>query len=172
MFLRLKSKSRSVVPVCRLLLGSVVTVFLASLIQAQDLTLLTPKEQSDEKSIIEKLLMVQAEAWNKGNLESFMETYWKSDKLTFSAGGSITRGWQATLDRYKTRYSSPELMGKLRFDGLEIAMLESRTALVLGNWHLTLKDESKRQGNFSLLVSKIEGSWKIVHDHSSELKSP
>lgn len=136
--------------------------------QAQNLSHLPLQQQAAEKSTIAKLLTVQTEAWNQGKIESFMETYWKSEKLTFLAGGRITRGWQATLDRYKKRYATAEQMGKLTFDELEIELLESGSALVLGNWHLTLLDKSQRHGNFSLVVCKFDGAWKIVHDHSSE----
>ena len=83
--------------------------------------------------------------------------------------GKTTYGWQATLDNYKRSYPTVEKMGKLHFDGLEISMIESNSALVLGDFHLTLKDDSKSDGNFSLVVKKFEEDWKIIHDHSSGL---
>ncbi len=125
-------------------------------------------EIAEEKSRIEAVLKAQTVAWNNANLERFMETYWKSDQLTFSGGGVTARGWQATLDRYKKSYATPEAMGKLHFDQLEITILESKTALVLGHWHLTLANDKTRNGNFSLVMHKIEGQWLIIHDHSSE----
>jgi beta-aspartyl-peptidase (threonine type) len=150
----------------------IAAVVIAGSSFAQELSSQTEEQQKSEKSNIEKLLTAQKEAWNQGKLENFMETYWKSEKLTFSAGGITTRGWQATLDRYKKRYSTPAQMGQLNFDGLEIELLQTQSALVLGNWHLTMQDNSKRDGNFSLVLAKVQGVWKIVHDHSSELKQP
>lgn len=126
-------------------------------------------QDSAEKSI-EQILKVQAQCWNDGDIEGFMTTYWKSDDLTFSGGGKTTRGWQATLDRYKKSYPRGK-MGKLTFDGLEISMLGEDAALVLGYWHLQLPTDNEstelKEGNFSLVLRKMSGSWKIIHDHSS-----
>ncbi|MCH2183050.1 MAG: DUF4440 domain-containing protein [Mariniblastus sp.] len=121
-----------------------------------------------EAEEIEQLLKKQVECWNREDIDGFMQTYWKSDKLTFSGGGKTTRGWQATLDRYKESYP-PGSMGKLHFDGLEVDPLSKRVALVLGRWHLDLKGE-KKDGNFSLVLKKLKNGWKIVHDHSSTLE--
>ena len=128
---------------------------------------LTPDERT--KTHIKKLLVLQVGAWNEGDIDKFMETYWKSPQLTFSSGGQTTRGWQATLDRYKKRYHTRDLMGNLRFDQIEVLLLSSDVALVLGQWHLTRKDDTPH-GNFSLVVRKINDNWQIIHDHSSTLE--
>lgn len=107
----------------------------------------------------------QEDAWNQGSLEGFMSAYWKSEKLTFSAGGTTTRGWQATLARYKRRYPDKATMGKLSFTELEFQPLGSEAALLLGRWRLE-RDQSV-EGNFSIVWRKLPSGWKIVHDHSS-----
>lgn len=124
------------------------------------------------KSEIESVLRAQAKAWNEGSLERFMETYWKSDKLTFSGGGKTTNGWQATLDNYRNGYAPPKEMGKLHFDKLNVMMIESKSALVLGDWHLRMNKGANRDGNFSLVLKKFGNDWKIIHDHSSTLEAP
>lgn len=120
---------------------------------------------NEEAKEIEEILSSQAIAWNKKDIDGFMQTYWRSPQLTFSSGGNTTRGWQATLERYKTKYP-PEKMGELTFDQLETTMLGDSAALVLGRWHLKFS-EKKSDGNFSLVLKKIDGNWKIIHDHSS-----
>lgn len=120
----------------------------------------------DAATAIEEVLRLQAEAWNAGEIERFMEHYWKSDELTFSAGGETTRGWQSTLDRYRQRYPTAEKMGRLTFDHLEINSLGDSAALVLGQWHLA-RDPDALDGNFSLILRKLDGRWQIVHDHTS-----
>jgi ketosteroid isomerase-like protein len=114
---------------------------------------------------IESLLTVQADCWNEEDIEGFMGTYWNSAELTFSSGGKTTRGWQATLEGYKKRYPAGN-MGKLNFDHLETTILNEGVALVLGQWHLKYDDQNK-DGNFSLVLRKMDDGWKIVHDHSS-----
>ena len=99
-----------------------------------------------------------------------MQTYWKSDELTFSAGGKTTRGWQATLDRYVQNYAPPKEMGTLTFDHLESTLIEENAALILGDWHLKMEKGENRDGNFSLVLRKISGQWRIIHDHSSKIE--
>ena len=126
--------------------------------------------KQDNRLEIAAILTAQAQAWNEGDLEKFMATYWKSEKLTFSSGGKTTYGWSATLANYRKSYAPPNQMGKLKFDHLEIIEIESNSALVLGQWHLQMKDDAEKNGNFSLVVKKLATGWKIIHDHSSSLE--
>jgi beta-aspartyl-peptidase (threonine type) len=120
---------------------------------------------------IEAILKQQADAWNRGDIDAFMEHYWKSDSLTFSSGGQTTRGWQATKDNYRRRYPTREQMGKLDFSQLEISPIGSDGVLVLGNWRLD-RATSPVGGNFSLVLRRMDGRWLIVHDHTSRAEPP
>jgi len=119
----------------------------------------------DESAKIVETLERQAAAWNRGDILEFMETYWKDDRLTFSGSGQTMRGWQATLERYQKNYPK-EKMGKLHFDEISCELLSPDAALVLGDWHLDNAGE-KKDGNFSLVLRKLDGRWLIIHDHSS-----
>jgi beta-aspartyl-peptidase (threonine type) len=125
---------------------------------------------AEDPDTLHASLNQQAEAWNRGDLDAFMGAYWKSPKLTFSSGGETTRGWNETLERYRKRYPDREIMGKLTFSALETQMLGSDAALTLGRWELDRKEPAR--GNFSLVWRKMDGTWRIVHDHSSSSKTP
>jgi ketosteroid isomerase-like protein len=127
-----------------------------------------PAGDADVRGAIEGVLRAQQEAWNGGDVRAFMDHYWKSDELTFSSGGKTTRGWQATLARYRERYPTREKMGRLTLSGLEITPLGDAAALVLGQWKLDRQSEPVG-GNFTLVLRKIDGRWVIVHDHTSRL---
>jgi beta-aspartyl-peptidase (threonine type) len=119
------------------------------------------------RTAVESILRAQEAAWNRGDIDAFVEHYWKSDALTFSSGGKTLRGWNETLKRYRERYPTPEKMGRLSFSGLEITPLGDSAALVLGGWSLERKSEPV-SGNFSLVFRKFDGRWLIVHDHTSQ----
>ena len=73
------------------------------------------------------MLENQVEAWNKGDLEGFMEGYWRSPDLTFYSEDRPRRGWDQTFARYKERYGDGgKEMGKLSFSNLKIDMLGER----------------------------------------------
>ena len=113
-----------------------------------------------------RVLNDQAAAWNRGDIDGFMQGYWKSESLTFNSGGKTTRGWQATRDRYRLRYPDRAAMGTLTFSDLESLRIDSAAALLLGRWHLQRADDSMG-GNFSLVMRCIDGRWLIIHDHTS-----
>ena len=122
----------------------------------------------DDKPAIEQVIRMQQDAWNRGDLEGFMQGYWKSPELTFFAGGKENHGWQAALDRYKAAYASPgHEMGKLDFSDLGIEMLGADAAFVRGAWLLTMPDGKTPHGLFTLVFRKFPNGWKIVHDHTS-----
>lgn len=115
---------------------------------------------------IQAVLDAQRDAWNRGDIEGFMDGYERSEKTVFVGGDNVTRGWQTVLDRYKKNYDSREKMGTLTFSDLEITPLGNDGALVLMRWHLKrAKDEP--HGRSTLIMRRTKQGWKIVHDHSS-----
>jgi len=61
--------------------------------------------QKDSLDIVKTLFKQQAD-WNSGDIDAFMEGYFKSDELVFSGSSGPIYGWEATRDRYKKSYSS------------------------------------------------------------------
>jgi len=123
------------------------------------------KAAKDAKAI-QTVLDAQVAAWNRGDIEGFMDGYEHSDKTVFVGGDNVTRGWQTVLDRYKRNYDTREKMGTLKFSDLEITALGNDGALVLLRWHLQrAKDEP--HGRSTLIMRRTKKGWKIIHDHSS-----
>lgn len=108
----------------------------------------------------------QETAWNRGDLEGFMQGYWKSDSLRFIGKRGITYGWQSTLDNYKKGYPDTEAMGKLVFTNLSMEMTGDSTAYVIGKWEL-YRSADTLTGHYSLLWKCMSGRWLIIADHSS-----
>lgn len=133
--------------------------------RAEETSSASSGSSTDQNDIaaIKAALTAQQTAWNDGNIDAFMETYWKSDELTFSSGGSTTRSWQSTLDRYKKKYATRQAMGTLSFSDLQVQLLAPNAALVLGRWDL----KDKASGNFTLVMKKLSNGWVIIHDHTS-----
>jgi beta-aspartyl-peptidase (threonine type) len=128
---------------------------------------LEPADAKAAVKAIRKVIADQAAAWNKGDLEGFMAGYWKSDELTFFTGKDPTKGWNATLERYRKRYQGKgKEMGKLTFSDLRVDLLGFEGALVRGRWRV-VQTEATLQGLFTVIFRKTPDGWKIVHDHTS-----
>src|SRR4051812_30301192 len=92
--------------------------------------------QSGEEKTIRQILATQTENWNRGNIEGFMQTYWKSDSLMFIGKSGVHFGWQETLNNYKKSYPDTTAMGKLSFDIITVKKLSAEYYYVVGKWML------------------------------------
>ena len=127
-----------------------------------------PAPPPETAPAVRAVLDAQVEAWNRGDLDAFMSTYWRSPDLVFCSGATVTKGWDATLARYRRRYQSEgREMGRLLFDAIEVVPLGEDAALARGAWRLAMSDGSAPHGLFTLLLRRIDGAWRIVHDHTS-----
>jgi ketosteroid isomerase-like protein len=122
--------------------------------------------ESQTVSEIRKVVQSQQEAWNRGDIDAFMNGYARSKDTTFTSEDKITRGWQTVRDRYHKKYSDRAKMGTLTFSDLEIMPLGNDSALVLGKWRLKRKDDQPH-GRFTLIFHLTNDGWRIVHDHTS-----
>lgn len=123
------------------------------------------QEKNKNNSIIISHLNNQEKAWNSGDIELFMQYYWKNDSLKFISKNGITYGWQNTLNNYKKSYKTKEEMGNLSFSIHEIKQLSRKYIYVIGKWELTKTNPSS--GFFTLIWKKINNQWVIVADHTS-----
>jgi ketosteroid isomerase-like protein len=118
---------------------------------------------SDE---VGKVINAQQEAWNRGDIDGFMNGYARARSTVFISEDTVTRGWQTVRDRYKKKYSDREKMGTLVFSDLEITPLGNGAALALGRWRLKDTPEEPH-GRFTLIFRLLPEGWRIVHDHTS-----
>ena len=122
-------------------------------------------KEKDKNAILD-LFEKQVEAWNKGDLEMFMQTYWHSEELVFIGSRGPSYGWQATLDSYKRGYPDKQTMGHLEFKIMEIAKIDRNSVFAIGRFELT-REIGDVAGYFTLVIQKKQGEWKIISDHSS-----
>ena len=127
-----------------------------------------PFDIEQEQAAIAEVLNIQESAWNNGDINVFMTTYWKSDSLRFASGGTIRYGWDETMERYLTTYPDKDAMGQLTFTLHDIQLLSSSNAMVFGGYALKRTQElGDLNGLFTLILKKLDGQWIIVHDHTS-----
>jgi ketosteroid isomerase-like protein len=136
---------------------------------AQDEGAAGPKlNKQDEKiaAAVRAVLVAQVAAWNRGDIDGFMDGYARSNETVFVSGDKVTHGWQTVLDRYKKGYDTREKMGQLTFSELEITALSKTSAVALGRWQLN-RAQDKPHGRFTLILRLTHAGWRIVHDHTS-----
>jgi uncharacterized protein (TIGR02246 family) len=125
-----------------------------------------PGKEDAELAAVRAVIEAQQAAWNRGDIEGFMDGYAREETTTFVSGDTVTRGWQTVLERYRQRYDSPAKMGRLTFSELELRPLSPFYTLATGRWQLT-RDADAPRGRFTLIFRRTVGGWRIVHDHTS-----
>src|SRR3954469_18478964 len=88
--------------------------------------------ENKKSKAIRAVLDAQVAAWNRGDIEGFMDGYWRSPETVFVSGDTITHGWQTVLDRYKKGYDSREKMGTLTFSELDVKLISKDAAVATG----------------------------------------
>jgi ketosteroid isomerase-like protein len=115
---------------------------------------------------IRSILRAQQDAWNRGDIDAFMNGYARSRSTIFVSEDTVTRGWETVRDRYRKKYSDRVKMGMLSFSDLEITSLGADAAVVLGRWKLK-RAQDQPHGRFTLIFRCLPEGWRIVHDHTS-----
>lgn len=140
----------------------IIPVLLLLLISCETKIKVAPSTNATEE--VRKVMAFQQEAWNEGNIEKFMEGYWKSDSMQF-VGKTIRHGWQATLERYRQTYPDREAMGTLQFDIWQLSKLSEDTYLLTGQYTL-IRTNDQPSGPFTVIFQLKNGKWVIVYDHT------
>lgn len=127
-------------------------------------------QHARQRLAVRALLGDQVRAWNRGDLEGFLDGYLRSDTLRFVGSKGVRRGFPAILESYRQAYGEGAALGTLSFDIEEIRILGRDAAFVFGAYHLT-HDTRPSDGYFTLLLRKTRDGWRIVHDHSSAVEA-
>ncbi len=115
---------------------------------------------------IRSVLRAQQEAWNRGDIDGFMDGYARSPWTAFISEDEVRRGWQTVRERYRKKYSDRAKMGTLTFSQVEITLLSPDVAVVLGRWSLK-RAKDQPHGRFTLIFERMPEGWRIVLDHTS-----
>jgi hypothetical protein len=110
--------------------------------------------QSGDEAAIRKVLSTQNEAWNRGDVVSFMKGYWENDSMMFIGKTGVTYGYKNTLQNYKKNYPDTAAMGKLTFTLISIKRLSEKYFRVVGKYYLT-RTIGDASGHFTLLFEKM-----------------
>jgi hypothetical protein len=115
---------------------------------------------------IHAVLVRQQEAWNRGDLNSLLQTYWKSDEVRYASEAEVVRGFAGICERFHTAYPDRTAMGRLRFSDLETRLPTASDALVFGRFTIA-RGTGRLEGLFSIHLKRFAEGWLIASDHTS-----
>jgi len=111
------------------------------------------------------LLEHGALAWNRGDLDGFVDDY--AVDATFVTSQGLVHGRDAIRARYAPRFQPGAVRDSLWFQDIEARAVGQDAIAVVAWWNLSRGDSVVSRGPTSLLLVRADGRWRIVHDHSS-----
>ncbi len=108
------------------------------------------------------------EAYNKGDVDALMETYWNSPELV-----SYVPDAMEPADWAKSKESAAKSFAALK--GVKLELLNTKNSIAgevvlgSGSWTLTLPDSAgtKMNGRYTDVKTKKDGKWVYIMDHAS-----
>ena len=115
-----------------------------------------------------KIVLAQEKAWNKGDIEGFMQGFKNSPETLFIAR-QVSKGFNEISSEYKHDYPNRSSMGQLGYSDLEVHSLSDKFAICTGHYHLerAKRDGGSADGLFSLVLEETAQGWRIVLDHTT-----
>lgn len=138
----------------------------AALSSCANVSEVSNREGEEAVAAVRKVIEEQQAAWNRGDIEGFMDGYAREEATTFASGDNLRRGWQTVLERYRQSYDTREKMGTLEFSELEFKPLSPFYVMAHGRWRLA-RGSDNPSGRFTLIFRRTNAGWRIVHDHTS-----
>jgi uncharacterized protein (TIGR02246 family) len=133
----------------------------------------TGRPVSDPQREIGVMLAASAAAWNRGDLDGFMDDYARDSLTSYVSGGSVIYGWQTLYDRYQARYFAPgKPRDSLAFDDVRVRALEPDVAFGTARFALYRGDSLVASGPFTIVLQRQGDRWRIIHDHTSSDPKP
>ena len=130
--------------------------------------ILQKQKVADNCIPIYDLMQDQEQSWNDGNIDDFMNKYWRSDSLIFIGKSGVNYGWKTTILNYKKSYKNKTEMGILKFKNIICNPINDSTHIVTGKWSLLRNDSlGSIGGYYTLIWMKKNDFWKIIYDHTS-----
>jgi uncharacterized protein (TIGR02246 family) len=148
------------------IIHGLLAAFIIIALAESDLAQTEGPNNDRERAAIRAVIEAQRDAWNRGDIEGYMDGYERSKDTVFVSGDTVNRGWQTVLERYKKSYDTREKMGLLTFSDLQIDLLSNDSAVVLGSWSLKRANDQPH-GKFTLIFKRTKKGWRIIHDHTS-----
>jgi len=131
----------------------------------------TAAERTAVREQIAAMLVRSAANWNRGALDAFVDDYLPGDTTTYIGGRGILRGTAPIRAAYAPRFAPGGVRDSLSFVLLDVDPLAPGVVNVIATYVLsrrvTGRDSVTATGPTSLVMRRVEGRWRIVHDHSS-----
>lgn len=122
-------------------------------------------DKRKDEARIRAILDSTSAGWNQGNLQQYLAAY--TDEAT-EMGPNGPRGGRSVIEQTMRNgfWKTGRPLQSLRYEHVEVRMLEKDNALVTGQFVLTGGGRPDRTGWFTTVWTRTKEGWRMIHDHS------
>ena len=128
-------------------------------------------DPAERRADIAAILANAAANWNRGDLDAFVADYLPGAETTYIGSRGVLRGPEAIRAAYAPRFAPGGVRDSLSFELLDVDPLAPEVLNVIATYilarHVNGRDSVTARGPTSLVMRRVDGRWRIVHDHSS-----
>jgi len=118
-----------------------------------------------EKEIYDQLMRM-ADAWNRHDIDGYLDGFLHSDDVVVVVEGETVRGWDLLSKAYHSGYPNPEEMGALTIDRVQVQMLAPDLGFVLASYTISFP-KKKEFGTDTIVMKKVSAGWREMISHTS-----
>ena len=118
-----------------------------------------------EKEIYDQMMRM-VDAWNRHDLDAYLDGFLRSDDILLVVEGESVRGWDLLSKALHNGYPNPQEMGTLTIDRMQVQMLAPDLGFVL-TWYTMVFPKKKVFGTDTIIVKKVPEGWREMISHTS-----
>ena len=116
---------------------------------------------------VKKALNRQVNAWNNGDLEKAMSSYWNSPSTLWVTRSGIQKGYHPVLDGFRKEFADSGSMGIYSYEPLHMEVISATAVYFVIRWKIILNGVRVIEGVSSQVWKKIADQWMICAEHTS-----
>jgi ketosteroid isomerase-like protein len=128
-------------------------------------------EQEKDAEQIGALVSQQYTAVAAGNIEKYLEPFWKSPLLIYISEGAIWKGWDEMRSHVERDYPDWKHVGHPILERMEISVVDVATASTLEWWDMTFPSSARVNGTTTSVWRKVPEGWRIIVTNTSVVQN-
>lgn len=121
---------------------------------------------SDPQKEIYDQIMRMTDAWNRHDLDSYLDGFLRSDDVVVVVEGETIRGWDLLTKAYHGGYPDPKEMGTVTVDRIQVQMLAADLGFVLASYTISFP-KKKQFGTDTVIMKKVQEGWRELISNTS-----
>jgi hypothetical protein len=112
-------------------------------------------------------LQAQVNAWNRGDLEAALSTYWDAPQMTWVSRSGVERGFASFAEGMRKDFADRTAMGTYSAEVLDVRGLGPETGSLVFQWQISRAGKRVMGGTSTQIWRRVDGTWKAVLEHAS-----